>query len=255
MVDIGIIGGSGFYEFFEHMEEVSIDTHYGKASDKIAIGTFEGKKIAFIPRHGKQHQYAPHNIPYKANLAALKELGVKWIIAPTACGSLNEKMKIGDFVITDQYINFTHKRDNTLRIEGVEHISMAQPYCEALRELAIKVGNEMGITVHKQGTMIVIEGPMFSTKAESRFYKLIGGDTINMTQYPECYLARELGMCYLNISVITDYDAGLEGNPNIKPVSYQQVQESFAHSIDTLKMYIKLILRQLDTTQINCCNK
>ena len=181
MVDIGIIGGSGFYEFFEHMEEVSIDTHYGKASDKIAIGTFEGKKIAFIPRHGKQHQYAPHNIPYKANLAALKELGVKWIIAPTACGSLNEKMKIGDFVITDQYINFTHKRDNTFRIEGVEHISMAQPYCEALRELAIKVGNEMGITVHKQGTMIVIEGPMFSTKAESRFYKL--SDRINSLGY------------------------------------------------------------------------
>lgn len=255
MIDIGIIGGSGFYEFFDEIDEVSVETPYGKPSSPIAVGIFNGKKIGFIPRHGKQHQYAPHNVPYKANLTALKMLGAKWIIAPTACGSLNPNMKIGDFVITDQYINFTHQREHTFQVEGVEHLSMAHPYCETLRKLTIEVGSDMGVKIHSKGTVVVIEGPMFSTTAESKFYKLVGGDIINMTQYPECYLARELEMCYLNIAVITDYDAGLEGNPDIKPVSYKQVQESFTKSIDTLKVFIKAILEQLDSSLINCCRK
>ena len=206
--EIGIIGGTGFYQFLKG-REVEIKTPYGRPSDKILISQYKGQKIAFLPRHGKKHQYPPSKINYQANLYALKKLGCQRIIAPAAAGSLKPKIKPGDFVICDQFIDRTKNRTDTFfgeHSKPVVHVSMAEPYCPELRKLAIQTCRKLQIPVHPTGTVIVIEGPRFSTKAESNFYSKMGWDVINMTQYPEVVLARELEMCYLNICLITDYD-------------------------------------------------
>lgn len=221
-IKIGIIGGSGFYEFLKG-KEIFIRTPWGKPSDKILISECFGKKIAFLPRHGKRHQYPPHKINYLANLFSFKKLGVERIIAPCTIGSLKPEIKPGHFVICDQFIDRTKRRYDTF-FDGpkVVHISSAQPYCPELRKIAIKTCQKLKIPFHKKGTVVVIEGPRFSTKAESRSFAKIA-DIINMTQYPEVVLARELEMCYLNISLVTDYDVGLKGREDIKPVTGQEV--------------------------------
>ena len=189
--DIGVFGGSGFYSLMDDVEEVAIDTPYGPPSDKLAIGLLKGKKVAFLPRHGKDHSIPPHKINYRANLWAMKELGVKKIIGPCAAGSLIPEFKPGDFVVVDQFINATSGRADTF-FDGpnVTHVSAADPYCESLRALAFQKGREMGISIHDKGTIVVVNGPRFSTRAESRYFSMIGGQVINMTQYPEGYLAK-----------------------------------------------------------------
>jgi 5'-methylthioadenosine phosphorylase len=251
--DIGVFGGSGFYSFLKNVEEVDIDTPYGKPSDRISIATYEGKKIAFLPRHGKNHQYPPHLIPYRANLYAMKQLGVKKIIAPTASGSLQPNIKPGDFVICDQFVDRTTGRKDTF-FDGpeVKHISSAYPYCPELRKLAIETGKSLGITTHERGTVVVIQGPRFSTVAESRWFSKLGWEVINMTQYPECYLARELGICYANISLITDYDAGLEGRDDIEPVTHEAVLKFFQESNEKVKTMLFEMLKKIDITQDKC---
>ncbi len=250
---IGVFGGSGFYSFLENIEEIEIDTPYGKPSDKISIATFEGKKVAFLPRHGKSHQLPPHMINYRANVYAMKMLGVKKIIAPTASGSLQAEIKPGDFVICDQFIDRTSGRKDTF-FDGpeVKHISPANPYCPELREIAYNVGNELGITTHKSGTVVVIQGPRFSTVAESRWFSKMGWEVINMTQYPECYLARELGICYANIALITDYDAGLEGRDDIPAVTHESVLEVFNANNEKLKNMLFEIIKRIDITKDAC---
>lgn len=253
--DIGVFGGSGFYSFLENVEEIEMDTPYGKPSDKIALATFHGKKIAFIPRHGKNHQFPPHMVPYRANLWAMKELGVKKIIGPTASGSLQANIKPGDFVICDQFVDRTTGRKDTF-FDGpqTKHISPAHPYCFELRKIAIESGNKIGITVHEKGTVVVIQGPRFSTVAESRWFSKMGWEVINMTQYPEGYLARELGICYANIALITDYDAGLEGRDDISPVTEQEVLDVFSRNNDKVKKMIFEIIKNIDTTkECSCC--
>jgi len=255
--DIGVFGGSGFYSFLKDVEEVDIDTPYGKPSDKISIATYEGKKIAFLPRHGKNHQYPPHLIPYRANLYAMKQLGVKKIIAPTASGSLQPHIKPGDFVICDQFVDRTTGRKDTF-FDGpeVKHISAAYPYCPELRKLAIETGKSLGITTHERGTVVVIQGPRFSTVAESRWFSKLGWEVINMTQYPECYLARELGICYANISLITDYDAGLEGRDDIEPVTHEAVMKFFQENNEKVKTMLFEMIKKIDVTQDKCeCSK
>jgi len=244
--DIGIFGGSGFYEFLDNIKEVEIDTPYGKPSDKISIGDYRGKKVAFLPRHGRKHSIPPHRIPYKANIYAMKELKVKTIISPCSCGSLNPKYEPGDFVVTDQFIDRTKGREDTY-FEGpnVEHISSAQPYDENLRKITISTIKEMGITVHEKGTVVVINGPRFSTKAESNWFRQIGGDIINMTQYPECYLALELKIPFVNIALVTDYDAGLEGRDDIKPVTMEDVLEVFNKNVKNVKKVIYKIIEKI----------
>jgi len=244
--DIGIFGGSGFYEFLDNIREVEIDTPYGKPSDKISIGDYKGKKVAFLPRHGKEHSIPPHKIPYKANIYAMKELEVKTIISPCSCGSLNPKYEPGDFVVTDQFIDRTKGREDTY-FEGpnVEHISSAQPYDEKLRKLTINTIKEIGITVHETGTVVVINGPRFSTKAESNWFRQIGGDIINMTQYPECYLALELKIPFVNIALVTDYDSGLEGRNDIKPVTMEDVLEVFNENVKNVKKVIYKIIEKI----------
>lgn len=241
--EIGVFGGSGFYSFLEKVEEIIVETPYGPTSDKIAIARIAGKNVAFLPRHGKGHALPPHKIPYRANLWAMKELGVKRIIGPCAAGSLKADVKPGEFVICDQFVDRTSGRADTF-YEGpvATHISSAEPYCPQLRKVAKEAAREVKIHAHDSGTMVVIQGPRFSTKAESRWFSQMGWSVINMTGYPEAILARELEICYVNISLITDYDAGLEGHSNIKPVSHGDVIKVFTKNNEKVKkMIIKMI--------------
>lgn len=253
--DIGVFGGSGFYTFADNVQEIDIDTPYGKPSDKIAIAEISGKKVAFLPRHGKKHQFPPHKINYRANVYAMKQLGVKQIIAPTASGSLQPDIKPGEFVICDQVVDRTSGRQSTY-FDGpdVRHITFADPYCPRLRKLAYETAKEMGISVHENGTVVVVQGPRFSTRAESRFFSKMGWHVINMTQYPEVVLARELGICYVNIALITDYDAGLEGRDDIKPVTEQEVLNVFNESNEKVKELLYKMIDKVDTDFVCSCN-
>lgn len=244
--DIGVFGGSGFYTFLEDVVEVEVDTPYGKPSDRIAIAKLFGKSVAFLPRHGKNHTYPPHAIPYRANIDAMKQLGVKYIIAPTASGSLKPQIKPGDFVICDDFIDRTTGRNDTF-FDGpiTKHISSVGVYDNYLRELAILVCSELSIDVHKNGTVVVIQGPRFSTKSESKWFSSMGWDVINMTQYPECYLAKEAEIPYVNIALITDYDAGLEGNEDIKPVTEEEVYKVFSENNEKVKKVLFSMIEKI----------
>src|SRR5579864_6827079 len=223
--DVGVFGGSGFYSLMEGpVEQVSVQTPYGAPSDNITVGRIGNVRAAFLPRHGPHHRLPPHMINYRANVWAMAQLGVTRLIAPTAAGSLQPHVKPGQFVICDQFVDRTYAREQTF-YDGprVVHISSADPYCPDLRALSAEVAHELGITVHERGTVVVIQGPRFSTRAESRWFSSQGWEVINMTQYPEVVLARELEMCYVNISLITDYDVGVEGEGDLGPVSADEI--------------------------------
>ena len=222
--DIGVFGGSGFYEFLENVEEIKVETPYGAPSDLVALATVGDKRVAFLPRHGRHHHLPPHMIPYRANAYAMKSLGVSRIIGPTAVGSLQPQIKPGDFVVCDQFIDRTWGRPDTF-FDGpvTTHIMGADPYCEDLRKLAIESIKSKGITIHETGTVVVIQGPRFSTRAESGWYTGMGFEVINMTQHPEVILARELEMCYVGISLVTDWDAGCVGLPGVEPVTADEI--------------------------------
>ena len=231
--EIGVFGGSGFYAFLEQTDTVDVDTPYGKPSAPPVIGEVGGRRVAFIPRHGLNHQFPPHRIPYRANVWAMKELGVSRIFGPNACGSLDVDVKPGDFVICDQLVDRTNDRPNTFYDGPVTtHISFADPYCPTMRGVTIAAGRELAIPLHERGTVVVIEGPRFSTRAESAWFASAGWEVINMTQYPEALLARELELCYANISLITDYDVGVEGVP---PVTNDEVVRVFAENNEKLR--------------------
>lgn len=251
--DIGIIGGSGFYEFFGRGKWASIKTPYGKPSDQIFLTTFKNKKIAFLPRHGRGHKIPPHKINYRANIWALKQLGVKIIIAPSAVGSLQSNIKRGDFIICDDFIDRTHSRKDTFFDKNkVIHVSSADCYCEQLRKIVFQVFEQNKIRYHKTGTAVIIQGPRFSTRAESKWFTKMGWEVVNMTQYPEAVLAREAEICYLNISLVTDYDAGLIGKKSlpadrqgIKPVSTEEVIRVFDKNTEKLKKIILEIIEKI----------
>ena len=248
---LGVFGGSGFYRLLDDVEFVHVETPYGSPSDQIALGAVDGVGVAFLPRHGSKHTLPPTAINYRANLWALKELGVTRVIAPTAAGSLQPHVKPGDFVVCDQFVDRTHGRSDTFYPDGptVAHVGAADPYCPVMRELAIVTGREQGVTVHDRGTVVVIQGPRFSTRAESRWYSSLGWEVINMTQYPEAILARELELCYVNISLITDYDVGLEGMPELAPVSVAEVEKVFANNNDRVRRLILALLPRLPASR------
>jgi len=254
--DVGVFGGTGFYEFLDNVEEIELETPYGKPSDKITIANVGTKRVAFLPRHGKDHRYPPHKIPFRANLYAMKELGVTRIIAPTASGSLQPHIEPGDFVICDQFVDRTTGREDTF-FDGPElyHISAAEPYCPELRKLAYETANELGIPVHEKGTVVVIQGPRFSTKAESRWYSKMGWEVINMTQYPECILAKELGICYVNIALITDYDVGLEGRSDIAAVTQEEVYRVFKANNEKVKKLIYTMIEKMSLERNCACSE
>jgi 5'-methylthioadenosine phosphorylase len=233
--EIGVFGGSGFYSFLDDVEEVELDTPYGAPSAPLMVGEIEGRRVAFLARHGLKHHLPPHRVPYRANVWAMKELGVRRIVGPCAAGSLQAAVKPGHFVICDQLVERTWGRRDTF-YDGPEttHIGFADPYCPTMREAAIKEGRDLGIDLHERGTVVVVQGPRFSTKAESDFFRQQGWEVINMTQYPESVLAREQELCYLNVSLITDYDVGVEGE-EVEPVSHELVIQVFNENISKLR--------------------
>ena len=251
---IGIIGGSGLYSLLEKDEKVDVKSDYGKPSG-VALGTMAGRNVAFIPRHGPRHTMPPHLVPYRANIDAMGKVDVKRIIATNAVGSLKESYKPGDFVLFDQFFNATSGRQDTF-FEGspVTHVGMAEPYCPEMRRVAAGAAKKLGLHLHETGTVVVINGPRYSTRAESRFFGAMGFETINMTQYPEVALARERAMCYLGIGFVTDYDVGLAGNPKVKPVSTDEVQRTFGRSIEKIKSLITMIIESLPETRSCGCS-
>ncbi len=240
---IGVFGGSGFYALMENATERWIETPYGLPSDKVALGEIGGRRVAFMPRHVRDHRYPPHAINYRANLYAMKQLGVEWILGPTACGSLKAAIAPGSMLVADQLVDRTWGRRDTY-FDGplATHVSFADPYCPTLRPIAVASLRSLGIETHDGGTVVVIQGPRFSTRSESKWYQSQGWEVINMTQYPEAYLARELEMCYANISLVTDYDVGLEG---MAPVSQMEVFEVFKRNNERLKGAITEIVSRI----------
>lgn len=208
--DIGVFGGSGFYEFLPDVEEVLVETPYGAPSDRVALAVVGERRVAFLPRHGRGHTHPAHAVNYRANVWALHSLGVRQIIAPCACGSLQRDIHPGDFVLLDQFVDRTRGRKDTF-FDGpvTHHIAAAEPYCPRLRNAALEAATDRGIPMREAGTMVVIQGPRFSTKAESAWFTREGWHVVGMTQYPEAILAKELGICYTGIALVTDYDAGL----------------------------------------------
>jgi len=243
VAEIGIIGGSGFYDLAGGLKEIKVETPYGSPSDKIALGEIAGRKVAFLPRHGKGHTIPPHKINYRANIWALKELGVSRILTSHAVGSLQKEIKPGDFVILDQFVDRTKGRIDTFYDGPIAtHISTAFPYCPQLRRLAVKTARALKIAVHEKGTVVVIQGPRFSTAAESAWFTKMGWEVVNMTEYPEIALAREKEICYCAIAVVTDYDVGLVAGGKVSPVSTQEVIANFEKNINKAK---KLILAMI----------
>jgi len=241
--EIGIIGGSGFYDLATGLKEIKMETPYGPPSDKIALGKVGNKKVAFLPRHSKEHNLPPHQINYRANIWALKELGVKRIITSHAVGSLQKEVKPGDFVILDQFIDRTKGRIDTFYDGQIPtHVSTAFPYCSQLRKLAVKVSREQKLSFHEKGTVVVIQGPRFSTAAESAWFTRMGWQTINMTGYPEVVLAREKEICYCALALVTDYDAGLVFQGEAKAVSTKEVIKIFNQNVSRAK---KLVLAMI----------
>ncbi|MDQ3953762.1 MAG: S-methyl-5'-thioadenosine phosphorylase [Actinomycetota bacterium] len=231
---IGIFGGSGFYSLLDDVRQENVQTPYGPPSAPVSIGSVGGVDVAFLPRHGLKHELPPHKINYRANVWALKEVGVTRIVGPCAAGSLQRGVKPGDFVVCDQLVDRTTGRADTFYDGPVTtHVSFADPYCPELRALAIDTARAEGIPVHERGTVVTIQGPRFSTRAESKWFQDAGWEVVNMTQYPEAYLARELEICYVNISLITDYDVGVPGEEDA--VSHEAVLEVFNANNDKLR--------------------
>jgi 5'-methylthioadenosine phosphorylase len=249
-VDIAIIGGTGIYDnnLFQQEHVIKPFTPYGATSDSIIVGKFEDKQIAFLPRHGKGHRIPPHMINYRANIWALKELGVKRIIAPSAVGSLNYEYKPGDIMLPDQFIDFTKKRDYTFfNGSQVCHISMADPFCSDLRTVATKCIKDIGIRFHDKGTYLCIEGPRFSTRSESKIFRdVFHADIIGMTLIPECILARESEICYLSISTVTDYDVWADNPVSSKDI-IETLHKNVASTRKILSNLIPLIAKERNT--------
>ena len=219
--DIAIIGGSGVYDtsMLDNVQEVEIDTPFGKPSDAITIGSFGETNVAFLPRHGKGHRISPGKLNSRANILALKKLGVKRIISASAVGSLKLEHKPLDIVIPDQIFDRTRMRESTFFEDGlVVHIGFADPFCPQMSSLLADITEELGYSVHKKGTYVCMEGPQFSTRAESRVYQNLGFDIIGMTALPEAKLAREAEICYSMIATVTDYDVWHEEDVNIETV-------------------------------------
>lgn len=234
--EIGIIGGTGFYDptFLQSGKEIRVHTPYGPPSDLITVGEIKGRKVAFLPRHGKKHTIRPTEVNSRANIHALRQIGVQRILAPSTVGSLREDYRPGDIVFVDQFIDRTTRREESFFTgPKVCHISVAEPICPTLRSALSTVANEMKIRHHKTGTYVCVEGPRFSTKAESKTFRNWGADIVGMTLVPECVLAREAEICYASIAIVTDYDVWKE-----HPVSAVVVAETMKKNIEKVKKLV-----------------
>jgi 5'-methylthioadenosine phosphorylase len=249
--EVGVFGGSGFYSFLEDVDEVEVETPYGKPSAPFVLGQIGGKRVAFLPRHGRAHELPPHRIPYRANVWAMRELGVRRIVGPNASGALSADLRLGEFVVCDQFVDRTSGRQDTF-YDGPEttHVSAADPYCPELRGLLVETARELGIPARDGGTVVTIQGPRFSTRAESRCFREMGWDVINMTAYPEGHLARELELCYAAIAMVTDYDVGVEGG---EPVSAEQVLRVFNQNNERLRELLFAVIPKIGPQPEDVC--
>ncbi|MBP2029293.1 5'-methylthioadenosine phosphorylase [Methanohalophilus levihalophilus] len=242
-VDIAIIGGSGVYDvsLFDNVKQVDIDTPFGKPSDLITVGAFGDRKVSFLPRHGSGHRISPSNLNSQANIFALKKLGVKQIIAASAVGSLKEDLKPLDIVIPDQIYDRTKLRPTTFFDDFVVHTGFADPFCPSMSKMLYDISSSKGYRTHNGGTYVCIEGPQFSTRAESRVYQNLGFDIIGMTAIPEAKLAREAEICYVTVATVTDYDVWHEKDVNIETIienvmkNEKAVREIIAEALEKLQ--------------------
>jgi len=241
--EIGIVGGSGFYELLVDGVDVEIDTPFGAPAGAITVGELAGRRVAFLPRHGRNHEFAAHRVPYRANVWALASLGVRSLIGPCSCGSLQPDVHPGDFVVVDQLVDRTNGRDDTFHDIGapdgtpgsegsVHHQAFAEPYDAGLRAALVRAADVSGRTVHDGGTMVIINGPRFSTRAESTWFRTLGWTVVNMTGYPESVLAAEAGLPYATVALVTDYDAGVDGH---EPVTMSAVMRTMSSNIEHLR--------------------
>ena len=244
---VAVIGGSGFYEFLDDAQDVPVETPYGAPSGPVSVGLVGGLPVAFLPRHGKDHRYPPHLINYRANLWALRSLGVRQVLAPCAVGGLLPGVAPGDIVVPDQLVDRTSGRVQTYVERGAVHAPFADPYCDRLAK-AVSAADR---SVKRGGTMVVVEGPRFSTRAESQSYAAQGWSLVNMTGHPEAVLARELRMCYSAIALVTDMDAGVESGAG---VGQAEVFAMFAANIERLKGILSAVLTDLPSPEGCTCS-
>ena len=239
--DLGLIGGSGFYEFFEEAERVRVTTPFGDPSDDVVVGEVDGRRVAFIARHGQGHRFPPHRVNYRANLWALRSVGVRQVLAPCAVGSLRPELGPGTVVVPDQVVDRTWGREHTVYdAEGpVVHVGFADPYCPRGREVAVKAVRDAGVEVAESGTLVVINGPRFSSTAESLWHQQAGWSIVGMTAMPEAAIARELAMCFTTVALVTDHDAGVHGG---EAVTHEEVLAVFARNVDALKGVLRSAL-------------
>lgn len=251
---IAIIGGSGIDDpqILKNAEEININTPFGPTSSPLINGEIDGTKIIILARHGKNHTIMPTKVPFRANIWALKEAGCTHIIATTACGSLQEKIKPGDLIFLDQFIDFTKHRNLTFFEDKVIHTPMAEPFCPELRKILIGAAKELNLPHHEKGVMLTIEGPRFSTRAESRFFKQIGADVINMSTVPEVILARELGICYASIAMATDYDAWREGE---EAVTWEIILNVMKNNAENVKKILLNTVPEINFFKCEYCRK
>ncbi|MEV5238669.1 S-methyl-5'-thioadenosine phosphorylase [Streptomyces cinnamoneus] len=260
-VEIGVIGGSGFYSFLDDITEVAVETPYGAPSDSLLIGEIAGRKVAFLPRHGRTHSVPPHRINYRANLWALRSVGVRQVLAPCAVGGLQAHLGPGTLVVPDQFVDRTYGREQTYydgyeRPDGltpnVIHMSMADPYCPTGRQIALAAARGRDWEPTDGGTLAVIQGPRFSTRAESRWYGSQGWSVVGMTGFPEAPLARELGLCYTSIALVTDLDAGVEVGEG---VTHEDVLKVFGENIDRLRPVLFDAVKALPVDRTCLCSR
>jgi 5'-methylthioadenosine phosphorylase len=248
--EIGIIGGSGFYELLTDGVDVELHTPYGDPAATITVGDLAGRRIAFLPRHGRHHQYAAHRVPYRANVWAMASLGVRALIGPCSCGSLQADIHPGDVVVVDQLVDRTWGRPDTYHDVGapagtpgsegsVHHQEFAEPYDTTLRAALVAAARDAGATVHDRGTMVVVNGPRFSTRAESQWFRAMGWTVVNMTGAPEAVLAAEAGLPYATMALVTDYDAGVDGH---EPVTMEAVLEMVRSNVSRLRDVLTRVL-------------
>jgi 5'-methylthioadenosine phosphorylase len=252
VADVGVIGGSGLYAFLDDATEVEVETPFGPPSDPLVVGSVSGRRVAFVPRHGRDHRFPPHRIPYRANLWALRSLGVRQVLAPCAVGSLTSALPAGSLVVPDQLVDRTSGRMQTFHDTGAVHVAFADPYCPIGRGVAVAAAEAGGWPVRDGGTMVVVEGPRFSTRAESQWFAAQGWTLVNMTGHPEAVLARELALCYTSIALVTDLDAGIDGG---EPVTQAEVFRVFADNTARLRSLLYDVLAGLPAVPACACGR
>lgn len=249
--NLGVIGGSGFYSLLEQSESVPVATPYGDPSGEVTLGTLAGRRVAFLPRHGTDHRFAPHRVPYRANLWALRSLGVRQVVTGSAVGSLLPELGPGALVLPDQLLDRTWGRQHTYSDgdNGVAHLSFSDPYCPTGRAAAQRAAARTGLELTGSGTLAVINGPRFSTRAESLDHRRGGATVIGMTAMPEAALARELALCFTSLCLVTDHDAGIEVGAG---VTHAEVLETFAANLPRLRLLLEVTLAELPPERGDC---